>query len=817
MSADTTRLTRCAFLVGLLTIAACVDFGSNSTAKAEEPVATAPEPAAPEEPVEEPEDEPGVPEPTGDDLPTVPVPPTAGDPVPPDAGDGTMNYDIVYVRYPREGDDTDLDMPDGEHPYRSESGADLMLLHPDGTEEILVDCDDTSSVLDPIISYDARWVYYAKYVNRDVRKEYSKQTGDCFLFKMRLDVSASWRVEIQLTDASTDFHTDKMAGNTDADLESMRKMFGIRDLGPALLPDGRILFTTNRETLLPPLQGNISSVNIVEGVTVLQMCVIDDHDGSTPNRSLKIVGHSNLHMAQHPIVLRDGRILFTNWDDAALRVDRNMATLYTVHPDGSYLAQFLEPHNLHRRTDHFSAQLWNGDIVTVMYYPGTSWGFGVLNRFPLDPEGPDFNPGTNTDEDIYRYFSRKDGTNLTPHTNAGHSSATDLSGKYAMPAAGPGDVLWVAYSPGPVVTANPSGKDSIDRPVIDSGIYYIHNASSRIVEDPSVLVKVKNDPNYNEIWPRPVVPYKRIYGIDKPSSNPPVGEFGPTRFRSVPEGSPVGYTGTSSMNNRESKHFEHDFFNDAHGKVRPTGAWRVQGADVGNVKNSDLHAVRIIVVVPNRYHTPLPSTAEERSANFLEDSRMKRQAKGYTNHTGEIWKILGEFPVGDPRGGGAGSKDPDGEPDTSWLARIPANTPHFVQGIDKRGMTIYTEQTWRHVSPGKTVADCGGCHAHTLEGISMENKKADASGYKPWDLVSVTPMIKSDSSGEPIVRNDARRLVGVEFQRDIFPLLSQKCASCHTGGGSGGLSMFDSGVSGMPAVMKAYRTLARANDHHFPR
>ena len=170
---------------------------------------------------------------------------------------------------------------------------------------------------------------------------------------------------------------------------------------------------------------------------------------------------------------------------------------------------------------------------------------------------------------------------------------------------------------------------------------------------------------------------------------------------------------------------------------------------MGNVKNSDLHAVRIIVVVPNRYHTPLPSTQEERDALFQGDKRMRRQAKGYTNHVGEIWKILGEFPVGDARGGGAGAEDPDGEPDTSWLARIPANTPHFIQGIDKRGMTIYTEQTWRHVSPGKTVANCGGCHAHSVEGISMESKKADASGYKPWDLVSVTPVLVPGTGGGP--------------------------------------------------------------------
>ena len=27
---------------------------------------------------------------------------------------------------------------------------------------------------------------------------------------------------------------------------------------------------------------------------------------------------------------------------------------------------------------------------------------------------------------------------------------------------------------------------------------------------------IKNDPKYNEQWPRALVPYKRIYGVDEP-------------------------------------------------------------------------------------------------------------------------------------------------------------------------------------------------------------------------------------------------------------------------------------------------------------
>ena len=39
-------------------------------------------------------------------------------------------------------------------------------------------------------------------------------------------------------------------------------------------------------------------------------------------------------------------------------------------------------------------------------------------------------------------------------------------------------------------------------------------------ESPDDLVLIKNDPNYNELQPRAVVPYESIYGVDKPVALP---------------------------------------------------------------------------------------------------------------------------------------------------------------------------------------------------------------------------------------------------------------------------------------------------------
>ncbi|HHL31395.1 MAG TPA: hypothetical protein ENJ41_02330, partial [Oceanospirillales bacterium] len=76
------------------------------------------------------------------------------------AGSSPVDFDIVYVRQVRFGDLTNTLWPEIFHPARMDAGADLVLLHPDGSEEILVDCS-TCGVTDPFVSFDAKWVFYS--------------------------------------------------------------------------------------------------------------------------------------------------------------------------------------------------------------------------------------------------------------------------------------------------------------------------------------------------------------------------------------------------------------------------------------------------------------------------------------------------------------------------------------------------------------------------------------------------------------------------------------------------------------------------------
>lgn len=77
------------------------------------------------------------------------------------AGAGCSSYDIVYVLAPRASDNTYNLIPDAFNVLLPEPGADLLLLHPDGSEEALFSANGKGAVMDPNVAYDGRSVIFA--------------------------------------------------------------------------------------------------------------------------------------------------------------------------------------------------------------------------------------------------------------------------------------------------------------------------------------------------------------------------------------------------------------------------------------------------------------------------------------------------------------------------------------------------------------------------------------------------------------------------------------------------------------------------------
>ena len=724
-----------------------------------------------------------------------------------------VNYDIVYVRYPaKDPDGGYVTTPHGEFPYNISPGADLVLLHPDGSEEILVNCD-TCSVMDPFISFDARWVYYSKITDIDPNgSRIENAATPAFIYKIDLTASPSNRKEIQLT-FDDGFESRQYKGNDTAEHDQGTYRH-IRDMGPVPLADGRIVFTSNRAGLTAFREKDAGNHNAFVIPSVQQLYVVDDHDGSLTDAGLSNLHRlevGTMHMAQHPIQMKDGRILFSTWQDVAARFNYAMTSLFTVHPDGSNLRQFTEPHDHKKNVEHFITQLSDGQVVSTLYYPGDgNYGYGIMNRYPTDIEGIEFLRHNHQDKfshngfpSSYREFDRVGTRLLTPHTDRADRPAPNLSGKYSMPSVSKNGDLLVAYSTGSVNTFKAKCEpDHCEH--LKSGIYLIPNAVSNIVYDPtdsSQLVEVKNDPAHNEIWPRAVLTYQELYGQSRPDLLDSVATA--VQDDRIRVGEAAGIVGTSSMYNRDPSDNE-GVFQSSNKREKHDGNWTIQGAEAGVFTNSDIKAVRLISTAPKPFTKPISKYGDNSSwsdiVRYLNTDRNIDVVQRYGATNQERWEIIGEFPLTHKS-----VTDKQGNPDSSWAAKIPADTPFLIQALDGNGMTIFTELTWRGLKSGEARTDCGGCHAHSVEKLSFSSTQAG----KRAPITGVTglednPEVTADALWDlttgkiPLLHGNGVELVegyvkDIEFYRDVKPIVDQKCTACHTSSNANGIVLDGAG------------------------
>jgi hypothetical protein len=683
-----------------------------------------------------------------------------------------LDYDIVYVRAPRKGDAVGTNWPEISNPVFMDAGADLMLLRPDGSEEVLVKGGE-GSVTDPMVSFDGEWVYYSRFHDMKNASVVQGPTGGADIFKIHVKSRKTVRLTHQ------QFTPNTGAGNWSDDFRTPEPGknslgYGVFNMGPCPLPGGKIVFASNRNGFKPPKRVP----------HVLQLFTMDE-DGS----NVECIGHLNLGMALHPVVLRDGRIMFSSLESQGLR-SSTLWGLWTIHPDGTNWGPMASAFAAGANPSawHFQTQMGDGSIVAEEYYNQTSSGFGGFVRFPASPPNgePAFGPGFKDDprnpplrhgrfdtatarvrrlpfspfgiESITRFARTDEGpadfaTRSTTPTRPGvrpPAREAPRVGKVTHPSAAPDNHLLAVWSPGPV-----NGGYTVHQPAVDGGLYLIKEGKA--IDEPGQMLLIKNDPKFNEQWPRALVPYKRVHGMDEPKKLPRLANDG-TLSKHLPAGTPFGLVGTSSFFKRESY---------PNGVVKPGSVtatfagkdggyedldpfnttldatsmnWFNQGADAGRYSNDDIHAVRILAMEPTTDRTTGPGSG-----------------RTFRSHANERLRVLGEVPLrkpGDP-------KDPDGNPDTSFLAKIPADVGFTFQTLDKRGMVLNMAQTWHQVRPGEVRVDCGGCHAHS---------------QKPTDF-KLTAAAKPDYA----VADLTKGVKDVEYFRDIKPILDRSCAACHTG------------------------------------
>ena len=647
-----------------------------------------------------------------------------------------VGYDIVYVRAPR-GADGSAHWADVYAPMRLEPGSDLVLLHPDGTEEVLVPAGK-GAVTDPCVSFDAQWVYYSYLPDPMPTSPINNvPLAGADIYKINLRSKQVVRLTNQEYTPNTSVRTSRLP-------------YGVFNMGPCPVAGGKIVFTSNRNGFIPPKQYT----------PVTSQLFIMDEDGT----NVRAIAPMTLGAALHPFQLKDGRIAFSTQEAQGLR-DNRVWALWAIWPDGREWEPLMSAFSA-GAVFHFSTQLTSGDLVMEDYYNLNNMGFGTFHRFPVPPAGavrfhsatrsenpplvftdPNGNRGT-----VQYSFSPKGITTLTPFTTmkdeaaaVSRDPAQPRVGKVTHPAAAPGNDLLLVWSSGPVNILN----RPVSVPLPDAGIYLARGAKP--VQSPSELVLIKNDSRYNELWPRAVVPYREIYGVDHPFEFPFLPNDG-TVNPALPAGTAFGIIGTSSFYKRESfpasaesgNYISTGIHNDGLEPFNGAGEnlnsnWNIQGSDAGKFTNDQIAAVRIVMMEPQT------EMAGEGGPKFF-------------NHVNERLRILGEIPLRKSHADGRPVLDSEGNPDTSFWAVIPADTPISFQVLDGDGRLLTMAQTWHQVRPGEVRVDCGGCHAHSQTPLAFEGTAA--AKLPPVDL-----------TGQP-----AR---DVEFIRDIQPVLQRSCISCH--------------------------------------
>jgi hypothetical protein len=699
------------------------------------------------------------------------------------------DYDIVYVRAPRTVKDKDGKerpapvWPEIGHVYNLNAVTDLMLLHPNGTEEVLV-AGGNGAIADPYVSFDGEWVYYTRF--HDASRNNSERSGGADIFKIHVKT----RKVVQLTQPQ--FTPNTGIADWCADFQTPEKgkvnlNYRVVNMHPCPLPGGRVAFVSNRDGFKTPRGYPHES---------LQLFVMDE-DG----KNVEKIGHLNVAGALHPVVLKDGRIIFSSLESQGIH-GGIIWGIWSIHPDGTGWAPVVSALFEAGAPDafHFQSQLSDGTIVVERYYNQNTLGFGTYYTLPPAPADgyASFGPAKNsTDPNLavlrhngggtyiqnmrFQPFGMKVLTRFTHGSDyaAPPSDPKDPKsprvGKVQHPCGAPDNHLLTIWSPGATNNANGPSREPVH-----AGIYLIKGGKP--IWEPGEMLLIKHDENYNAQWPRPLVPYRRIYGVDQPATLPSLRNDGKLSAY-LPEGTPFGLVGSSSFYKRES--FPRGVV--PPGSVTSTGdprdafafgnadAWTAQGSDAGLYSNNEIHAVRILAMEP-------PSSPV---------------AGKFYNYANERLRILGELPVrkfrkGEPGASSTGAQplDPDGNPDTSFLAKLPADVAFTFQMIDRDGMNLTMAQTWHQLRPGEVRTNCGGCHAHSQQPTLFEKTAASKADYPLWNLTDRTPLLtdkqrdesgkkwdEKDESGLRFVKGGAKN---VEYWRDVRPILNRSCVACHT-------------------------------------
>lgn len=442
-----------------------------------------------------------------------------------------------------------------------------------------------------------------------------------------------------------------------------------QDFAPHYLPDGRIVFSSTRQRtgkakLLDDGKPQYSALDEDRDTEAAVLHVMDS-DGQNINQ----ISFNQSHDLD-PIVLDDGRIAFSRWDNMG---NRNRISLYSVAPDGRDLQFLYGVHSHDTGTDGSTIEfvenrsMEDGRIM-IVGQPARSTQYGG-DLIAVDVE--------NFTEIDQTTFSNTGDTNPGQESLTLGDVATDnslsLNGRYAdaFPLHDGSDRAIISYSPCRIdISADPENPD-------------IRPCTQTLLDDPNAVTA---DPLYG-IWVADL-----IAGTQLPVVVAEEGFMHHDVVTLAPRTEPSVIIDGEAGVDLDTQLVSEDV-----GVLHIRSVYDLDGNDTANPNIATLA-------------DPIMTPTDQRPARFLrvvkavsipDDDIVDFDNSAFGRSTQQLMReILGYTPI---------------EPDGSVKVKIPANVPFALSILDAEGKRIGgRHQNWLQLRPGEE-ANCTGCHTANSE------------------------------------------------------------------------------------------------------
>ncbi|MEQ9395884.1 HzsA-related protein [Haliea sp.] len=588
---------------------------------------------------------------------------------------------MVYTRVPRtrgpavatlrDGSEFQLDSPDVwdalPDTRRVFSGfnapGQLVLRHPDGSEQILFDCFELAQPcvpLDAAVSLDGNRVLFSVY--------YGEKLGNGWWDGATLPnrvLSRASHARLHVVDLETGLVTP------------LAHQAGVFDVSPAWLPDGRIMFASSRQPFREPRLHWITPNNRPH-----TQLYIADADG---RKAVNVTPHE-VSSAMHPYLLDSGRVAYgSHWLSHNLAYSStngsinwpgtldNFWVVMDMDARGGDMTALLGAHRTSLQAStgrtktmkalHFLGQRQNGDICVANYYRANNLGLGDVFCWPPEPVGvegalPAFLP-----RGIYNVADWSKSNDEASFTENG-----EFLGKIGYPEGMEGDQLLLTVGRGYCTQVSGSVQsfqravaDQPDKRACDVGLYHTSVLPSKNMQD---LVKVVDHPDWHEFGARVV----RARNVENPAPK-------------MTHDSTCQIASSDALTGETKPRRPYDFNNNYATAAN-------NGGEIDGLPATELAAIRFWKVIPN----PVG----------------KAQFK---NSIGNRLVLLGDAPL---------------LTDGSFKAQLPCNVPFVMAGVDAEGRVIKRDQVPQSLRPGEKRV-CRGCHQHSSPGRAYDASMAFAA------------------------------------------------------------------------------------------